>query len=318
METRARYVWVGAVTLLLLAVVAAFVIWISRLSEGSQKEYDIFFKQSVDGLAKGSKVSFSGVPVGQIDRIELWKKDPSFVRVRIKVDKEVPILLGTTATIQGSFTGVSDVQLEGAVKGAPPISCPEDERLAACPEGVPVIPTRRSGLGEILNNAPLLLERLATLTENLNEILNDENKRAIGGILKNSERLTGTLADTAPQLKATLADLQLAIKQATATLASIDGLVGTANRELNGQNSLAQDLRATLRSAKSAADQLEATLGDSRPTIRQLNDSTLPAAEAAIRELRATSRALRNVTEKIDEQGAGAVMGGSRLPDYKP
>ncbi|HET9630623.1 MAG TPA: MCE family protein, partial [Novosphingobium sp.] len=45
---------------------------------------------------------------------------------------------------------------------------------------------------------------------------------------------------------------------------------------------------------------------------------TLPAAEAAIRDLRETTRALRNITEKIDDQGAGSVIGGSKLPDYKP
>ena len=57
METRANYVWVGAVTLGLLAMVAAFIIWIARLNEADRKEYDIFFKQSVDGLANGSTVA---------------------------------------------------------------------------------------------------------------------------------------------------------------------------------------------------------------------------------------------------------------------
>ena len=41
METRANYIWVGAVTLALLAMVAAFVIWIARLNEGDRNEYDI-------------------------------------------------------------------------------------------------------------------------------------------------------------------------------------------------------------------------------------------------------------------------------------
>jgi len=144
METRANHLWVGAVSLALLAALAAFIIWIARLNNADQKEYDIFFKQSVDGLAKGSEVAFSGVPAGQIKGIELWQKDPEFVRVRIKVDDNIPILQGTTASIQGSFTGVSTIQLDGAVRGAPPIVEPG-------PEGVPVIPTKRGGLGELLS-----------------------------------------------------------------------------------------------------------------------------------------------------------------------
>lgn len=312
METRANHVWVGAVTLALLALIAASVIWIARLNEGAQNEYDIFFKQSVDGLSKGSQVTFSGVPAGQIQSIELWPKDPSFVRVRIRIDKQVPILLGTTATIQGSFTGASNIQLEGAVKGAPPITEPG-------PEGVPVIPTRRGGLGALLNNAPLLLERLSTLTERLTTLLSDKNQKAIEGILANTNRLTGNLAKSSPQIDRTLAELQVTLRQATMTLAGFEQVAGSANAMLENEGQpLARQLRETLTSAKRAADELQGVLGDARPAARRLSDTTLPAAESALRDLRATTQALRNITEKIDDQGAGAVIGAPALPDYKP
>ena len=312
METRANNVWVGAVTLVLLALVVAFVIWIARLSQGAQNEYDIFFKQSVDGLSKGATVTFSGVPAGQIAEIELWPKDPSFVRVRVKVDRKVPILQGTTATIQGSFTGVSNVQLEGAVKGAPPITEPG-------PEGVPVIPTRRGGLGALLSNAPLLMERLATLTERLSIVLSDKNQKSITNILANTDRISGALAQTSPQIERTMAELQVTLRQATTTLAAFEQTANSANGLLNNEGQpLARQLRETLTAAQNAADKLSATLDDTRPAARQLSESTLPAAEAAIRDLRATSQALRNITEKIDDQGAGAVLGGPKLPDYKP
>jgi len=259
METRANHVWVGAVTLVLIAAIVAFVIWIARLNEGAQNEYDIFFKQSVDGLAKGSSVTFAGVPAGQIEKIELWPKDPSFVRVRIGIDKKVPILLGTTATIQGSFTGVSNVQLEGAVKGAPPLTEPG-------PEGVPVIPTRRGGLGALLSNAPLLLERLATLTERLTLLLSDKNQKSIEGILANTDRLTGHLADASPQVQRTLAELQVTLRQASTTLAAFEQTANKANGLLDNEGQpLARQLRQTLVSAQNAADALQATLTEAKP-----------------------------------------------------
>jgi phospholipid/cholesterol/gamma-HCH transport system substrate-binding protein len=318
METRANHVFVGAVTLALLAGLAAFFIWIARLNEGELKRYDIFFNQSVNGLAKGAQVTFSGVPVGKIDEIELWPRDPSFVRVRISIDRKVPVLVGTTATIQSSFTGVGDILLEGAVKGAPPIVCPQDNPRSLCPEGVPVIPTKRGGLGAILNSAPLLLERLATLSDRLNMLLNDENQKQFAGILANTNRLTGSLADSSPELRGALAELQTTLRQATTTLASFEKVAGSADRLLGDQgDSLANELRTTLRSAKVAADALGATLEDARPAARQLSATTLPEADAALRELRAATRALLSITEKIDEQGAGALSGG-KLPDYKP
>ncbi len=320
METRANHVWVGAITLALLAAIALAVVWLAGLNKGEQNQYDIFFKQSVAGLAKGSEVSFAGVPSGQVSEIELWPKDPGFVRVRIKVDENTPILVGTTATIQGSFTGVSTILLDGARRGAPPITCTGSGiGKTACPEGVPVIPTKPGGLGELLANAPLLLERLATLTERLTLLLSDRNQASISGILDNTERMTGDLAQATPQVQRTLVELQVTLREASEALDGFQRVTASTDRLLNqeGQN-LAAQMRETLKSAGAAADALAASANDARPAVRQLSESTLPAAEATLRDLRETSRALRSVTERIETQGAGGLIGGQKLPDYEP
>lgn len=315
METRSNHVWVGAVTLLLLAALAAFILWLARINAGHQNEYDIFFKQSVDGLAHGSEVTFSGVPAGQVTLIQLWKKDPEFVRVRIKVSDSIPILQGTTASIQGSFTGVSKIQLDGARRDAPPITC----ELTTCPEGAPVIPTKPGGLGQILSNAPLLLERLATLTDRLSLLLSDKNQESIAGILANTERLTDHVADASPQIERTLAELQITLRQATQSLAAFEKTMNSTDALLNKEGeSLADQLRQTLKSAQAAADGLQATMKETQPAARRLSQSTLPAAEATLRDLRAASDALRKLTEKVEDQGAGALFKGSKLPDYEP
>jgi phospholipid/cholesterol/gamma-HCH transport system substrate-binding protein len=315
METRANHLWVGAVTLVLLAVLAAFIVWIARLGEGKQDEFDIFYGQSVSGLAKGSQVSFAGVPVGQVTEIALAKDNPEFVRVRIKVGEDVPILVGTQATIQASFTGVSTILLDGARKDNPPITC----ETTACPEGRPVIPPGRGGFGEIVANAPLLLERLATLTEQLNTILGPENQEELAGILRNSNRLTGGLADAAPELTANLKEFRVTMQEFNQTLDAAEKLALTTDTLMSKEGEpLARELRETLKSANSALASLAATLEDTRPAARQLRTSTLPNAEATLQDLRATSRALRSITEKLESEGAGALVGGTSLPDYKP
>lgn len=315
METRANHLWVGAVTLVLLAGLAAFIIWIARLGQGEQDEYDIFYAQSVSGLANGSEVSFAGVPVGQVKEIALADGNPEFVRVRIKVRSDVPILVGTQATIQASFTGVSTILLDGARKDAPAITC----ETTACPEGRPVIPPGRGGFGEIVANAPLLLERLATLTEQLNTILGPENQKELSGILRNTNRLSGGLADATPALTRNLEQFQTTLEEFNQTLDSIEKLALTTDKLVNEEGKpLAGELRATLRSANAAAASLAATLEDTRPAARQLRESTLPNAEATLQDLRATSRALRAITEKLESEGAGALVGGKGLPDYKP
>ncbi|QIQ86901.1 MlaD family protein [Erythrobacter sp.] len=314
METRANHLWVGAVTLVLLAALAAFIVWLTRAGEGSQSEYDIFYGQTVSGLARGSQVSFAGVPVGQVSDISLSKDDPEFVRVRIRVQDDVPILVGTTATIQSSFTGVSSILLDGARKNAPPITC----ETTACPEGRPVIPPKDGGINALLNSAPLLLERLATLTENLNLVLGPENQKELTRILYNTDRLTAGLADATPELKANLEEFRVSMQEFNETMDAIEDLTRTTDSLLQKEGEpLAQELRDALDSADKAATQLAATLEDLRPAAKQLREGTLPAVDATLEDLRATSRSLRSITEKVESKGVGAIVGGKNLPDYE-
>lgn len=318
METRSNHVLVGAVVLILLAVLALFTVWIARLGGTAEKEYDIFFKQSVDGLAKGSSVTYSGVPSGQVKSIQLWRNDPQFVRVRISVNDETPILQGTAATIQGSFTGTSTISLDGARKGAPAIDCPENDVAAQCPYGVPVIPTKTGGLGAILNSAPQLLERLSTLTERLTGMLTDKNQASIAGILENTNRLTDALADRGPEIAATLAQTRIAVQQAGTAAEQIGNLAATTN------GILAEDVKPTLanlndtiRSAKQSTETLNSAIQDARPGLQTFSKRTVPEINQLVFDLRQMSAALASVAEKVDRQGAGSLVGQQKLPDYK-
>ncbi len=314
METRANHLWVGLVTLALLLGLAAAVVWIARLGQGVQNEYDIFYKQSVSGLATGSQVAFAGVPVGQVSEISLSEDDPEFVRVRIKVKEEVPILVGTTATIQSSFTGVATILLDGARKDAPAITC----ETTACPEGRPLIPPANGGINALLNSAPLLLERLALLAENLNLLLGSENREELTRILYNTDRLTAGLADATPELKANLVQFQTTIGEFNETLNGLQSLTATTDEFVKQDAKvLTADLKKTLAAATKAADTLSATLEASQPAATQLRESTLPSAEATLQDLRATSRALRSISEKLENEGVGSLIGGRALPDYK-
>ncbi|RDV06097.1 MCE family protein [Sphingorhabdus pulchriflava] len=320
METKSHYVLVGGVTLLLLAVLAGFTVWLSRIGDGAKTEYDIFFQQSVSGIAKGSGVTFAGVPVGQVKDIKLWRPDPDFVRVRIAIDSDTAILQGTTATISGiGFTGVSEIQLDGAIKGAPAIVCPAENPKSECPAGRPVIPTKPGALGEILNSAPLLVERLSTLTERLNIVLSDKNQQSIEQILNNVENLSGSLATQAPDLRAAIQESRATLAKAGAAAEQLTALSANANTLLDNEGKpMMAELRKTLRSANGSLSALETSLNSANPALETLNTQTLPEINQLARDLRRLSSSLQSVTERLDQQGVGGLVSAPKLPDYEP
>ena len=306
METRSNYVLVGAVTLAILVGLLLFTVWLSRpVEQGQQAASTSTSPRRVGGLNKGSNVSFSGVPVGQITQISLLPERPEFVWVRIEVDEDTPVLQGTTAQIKGvGFTGVSEIQLDGAVKGARPI-----QQLG--PEGCPVIPSSSGGLGALLNSAPELIERIQRLTERLTELLSDENQNAISDILENVERTTQVLADRAPELGDAIGDARIAVRNAG--IAAAAGRPARRQHQPAGQSRkagpAAQDLRKAIAGVQRATENLDAMIADARPGVQNFTKSTLPEANRLVRDMRELTQSLKAVSDRLEQEGIGGALG---------
>jgi phospholipid/cholesterol/gamma-HCH transport system substrate-binding protein len=334
METRSNHILVGGIVLALLAALLVFIVWLSQVSGDDQNRYDIFFQQSVEGLAKGSAVTYSGVPVGSVETIQLEPQNPDLVRVRIAVRNTTPVLQGTTASIRGvGFTGVSQIQLdppapdgEGRRRRPVPLVCPGTGPSRQCPYGVPRIEPRAGGLGALLNSAPELLERVSTLTLRLTELLSDRNQASIAAILDNVQEMSRSLAERSPEIAATLAEARVTMRQAGNAMErfgrladSSTSLVNSTDRLLNQEGRpLINDLRHTMRSAENSLRNLDAVLSDARPGVQAFTNQTLPEVGILIRDLRQTSQSLRAITERLQQRGVGGLIGGERLPDYEP
>ena len=298
METRANYVWVGAVSLVLLALLALFIVWLAQLGNADRKEYDIFFEQSVGGLAKGSEVDLQGRPrrAGQGHRAVAAG---SRVRPRARLARRGhPDPAGhhrlDLGQLHRRFDGLARRRACAARRRSP----------SRGPEGVPVIPAEPGGLGEILASAPLLLERLATLTDRLTRLLSDENQASISGILANTDRMSAQMADMGPEFRAALVELKGTLAQSTETLDAFEGTLRSTDSLLNNEGqSLAREMRTTMQSAQQAATALEATLQDARPG--RARAGAKPRCRSPMprcRTCKRTSAALRAVTERIESR----------------
>jgi phospholipid/cholesterol/gamma-HCH transport system substrate-binding protein len=312
METRSNYVMVGAVTVALLVGTLLFIVWLAGLSGKSTKCYDIYFP-AVGGIAKGSNVSFSGVPVGQVSKISLLPNRPEFVWVRIDVDQQTPVLQGTTAEIHSiSLAGANEIQLNGAERGRPPIT-------QMGPQGCPVIPASASGLSALLNSAPELMARIQRLTERLTELLSDKNQNAIADILENIDATTAVLRRRSPEMADAIADVRIAAHNAGIAANNIAALSANTNRLVTEQGRPAvENLNKAIISARQAADNLDAMISDARPGVQNFSKSTLPEANRLVRDLRDLSQSLEQVSDRVNRQGIGGALGPQKLPDYKP
>jgi phospholipid/cholesterol/gamma-HCH transport system substrate-binding protein len=313
METRSNYILVGAVTLAMLVGLLIFTVWIAGLSNKETKCYDIYFTEAVGGLNKGSNVTFSGVPVGQISKISLLPERPEFIWVRIEVERDTPVLQGTTASIHGvGFTGVSEIQLAGAARGARPIS-------QAGPQGCPVIPSSTSGLGALLNSAPELIERIQRLTERLTELLSDKNQNSISDILENLDRTSRVLADRAPELGQAITEARVAVRNAGVAAEQVGALANNTNQLVTEQGRPAvQNLNKAIASVQQAADNLNSMITDARPGVQNFSKSTLPELNQTVTQMRQLTQSLQDLSDRVNQGGVGSALGPEKLPDYKP
>jgi phospholipid/cholesterol/gamma-HCH transport system substrate-binding protein len=312
METRSNYVMVGAVTLALLVGVLFFIVWLAGFNTEKRNCYDIYFP-AVSGINKGSNVTFSGVQVGDVEKVSLLPKNPGFVWVRIKVDRGTPILEGTSAQIQSiSLTGANEIQLNGAIKGAPPIS-------HIGPEGCPVIPASTSGLSALLNSAPQLLNRIQTLTERLSELLSDKNQNAISDILENLDHTSRALSNRSGDLAGAITNARLALLNASLAAQHVSALADNTNALVTDQGRPAvENLNKAIASVQHAADSLDSVITDARPGIQNFSKSTLPQLNQTVIQMRGLAQSLQQVSDRVNQQGIGGALGPKQLPDYKP
>ena len=120
METRANYIAVGFVTLLMMVLAFLFVLWLcNSTGSGERSLLDVRIRGSVSGLTQGSSVQFNGIDVGRVVGLQLDANDPRFVIARTEILSSVPVRSDTSASIGvRGLSGGAFIQLQGGTKDA--------------------------------------------------------------------------------------------------------------------------------------------------------------------------------------------------------
>ena len=77
-------------------------------------------------------------------------------------------------------------------------------------------------------------------------------------------------------------------------------------------------LRKAIASIQTATDNLNSMITDARPGVQNFSKSTLPQANRLVHDLRELTQSLRQVSDRVNQQGIGGTLGPEKLPDYNP
>ncbi|PSJ37988.1 hypothetical protein C7I55_20020 [Sphingomonas deserti] len=289
-----------------------FIMWITPDDPRKGRQYDILFDQSVSGLLEGSSVTFAGIPVGRVQSIDLEPGKPDLVRVRIAItDKELPIVEGTTAALNGDLIfGAALISLDAPRGMGRPIALNND--------GIGVIPAKNAGLGEIVSDPGPLVERISRGTDMLLELTSAQGQREISARLDATAKSTAALAQQSATIDGQIAASRATLRDTTTMAADYAKRADAMDQKLSAQGSASlRQLRQASAEARATLRSLDERLGATRSSAQGLAKRSADLGTRA-RALRTTVSEVRTGIEQVEEGGLGSLAAPPALPDYKP
>src|SRR5271168_5038050 len=171
METRAHYVAVGAFVLAVIFLAFVAVLWLGHSEFSHTKRYYIFFRGSVAGLNKGSKVQYNGIPIGQVVDIGVDPDDVEKIQVTVEIDTSIlPIKTNARAFLESNIlNGVATIQIRGGTQEAKELEPEPNKKYAVIAAGQSELEQLKANLPELLGDLKDVadsLQNVRTVTEN--------------------------------------------------------------------------------------------------------------------------------------------------------
>lgn len=268
----------------------------SQEKQFSQKLYYVmYFNGTVRGLAVGAPVEFQGIPVGQVENIDMRmdreslavripvlvsiqpqqfdekiSKDDAEATMRKLVEKGLRAKLDTASLLTGQKLITLSMEKDA-----------EPAQIAAT-QFYSEFPT----VGSALDDLPLMaIDIMASLQETLDSV-----KKLVG---------SGKLDKTVDNLNGVLAEAEQAVKAAKQAIMTVDkDTLPSVNKSIN---QITLDLGKTLQKIQGSMVQIDHLTAQNSPTQYQLQEM--------LEELTAASRSVRSLTETLQRQPTSLIRG---------
>jgi phospholipid/cholesterol/gamma-HCH transport system substrate-binding protein len=317
MENKAHAMAAGIFVLVVTALLIGLAVWLGRES-GSSHTYELSSSDTVTGLQLQAPVRFKGVSVGKVTHIGFDPEVPGNIVIRLSVDDTTPLSPSTFATLsyQG-ITGLAFVQLDDA--GGEP------EVLPSGASGVPRLPLKNSRLGELTDQAPVLLSKVQGALDNINLLLNEQNQKKVGTVLDNTALATERIAAIAAHVDELVVRLDGTMRQRVdPALAGVPALTQEMTRSLQAVRTAADDVSRLAGNMDKTADRLnqpdgpldrlaEGTAALSR-VAETFGAATLPRVNRVSEDASRAARQLSRTVNGINDNPQSLIFGSGSVP----
>lgn len=300
MEEKVNLTVVGLFVLVLSAALIGGVLWLSS-SKSYRTQHDIYqtyMQDSVAGLSSNAPVRYRGVEVGRVQKINLAPGNVEQVQLTLGIERGIPVKVDTIAILQShGLTGITYVELTGGSRDSPPL-----QALANNP--YPVIKSGPSLMTRFDSALTTLLVNLNRTSENLNAVLDEDNRKT---------------------LKSTLADLAVLSRMLAARSNTIDAGLTDAAHTLKNTSRLSDELPQLARRIQQSADAFDRMTGElalagtkaggTLESAQQFSSATLPEIHQLALELRELATSLRRVSDQLEHNPEALLRG---KPPLKP
>lgn len=288
METKANYVAVGAFVLACVIGLVVTMLWLAGAQYSQEYAYyQAYFKGSVTGLGKGTVTRYNGIDVGHVTDLQFDPSDPQRVIVTLQVQPNLNIREDSVASIDSQgLTGGSFVEIAGGTASSPLLVTREGQRY-------PVIRTKQSTFAELQQSAPEVVAKLNVAASRINDLLNDNNRRAIAHVLANLDETTEVIARRSADIDATLAN---------------------ANKAMNNLADASNQLRPTMNEVNLTVKKYGKVADDADAFI---NGDGLAQLSDLIGEMRRLVANLDQLSDQLNRQPTKLLF-GDRRKGYEP
>ena len=232
MNNSKQYIAIGIFVVFSIAAAIFITIWLAfGINDTKYNTYVATFHEAVDGLQLNSNVTFNGVPIGKVTKIDINHKHPGSVDVTLSIEEGTPITDHTYATLMSQgITGLSYVGLINKPKKGNGQQGDKDsgkvKRLKPS-NGPPYthIPTKPSMMTNITREVGSVAKNINKITDALSNVINKENTRKVSNILNNINMVMEDVANNKHKINNSIKNLQVTLENIQKTSRQMNRLI---------------------------------------------------------------------------------------------